>query len=560
MRKVIFVLLLVTTWVFLSTFGWAAVRSQEKGAVKISPKIADISRMKISRMPYLVLAQVDLQVAITGPATATAGEDIALTVTVKNVGTVNAPGSIDHDYWKSYYVDLILSADASIPMEPGVQPVYTGHTENDFVEDMLIMGGRISNTFTIPPGGQHVYTISVYLPRDMDPKKYYIGAVVDPFKAVKETNESNNIATYGVNILAAKPSTVHPPAGVGFWVMPYAVGNTPINVIKATGLVDYTDGLSGYAMNDAPFGSRLGFRLGYQNALPTPEVYYYRWSYQKEGTAGWTEFTEPVGVHYVRELGMEVSFPVYQLGPKPVAGKNLYEFRPHLPPAEPPAVTHWPVTDWFGDIYSGFLSTTALPDGKYRIKVEIFSQAGIQVMPGPLMNTFIVPNGTDAAGTILTRLCNPATELDAGGFVFPLYIDNRACTAYIEAPTIGTKAASDTCGFLLYGPGETDVNIAYNAVHPGGRAVYQFLVVRGINYAVNVSGEVYALSVPPFTGDGAGMFWNTFNIFNLMSTDCPDKAAFSENLHVYAKATTGWHQRLNYLDAYYIRAFAIAPE
>jgi hypothetical protein len=343
--------------------------------------------------------------------------------------------------------------------------------------------------------------------------------------------------------------------------MPYSVGNTPINEIKSTGLVRYTDGLSGYLMDDAPFGSRLGFRLGYQSALPSAEVYYYRWLYQKDGTSGWTEFTEPVGVHYVREEGMKVTFPVYWLGPKAINSMSLYEFRPHTAPPDPPATTSWPTTDWFGDIYSGFLSTPPLPDGKYRIKVEIYSQAGVQVMPGATSNTFIVPDGLEADGTtIKTRLCNLMTEVDAGGFVFPLYIDNRPCTAYIEAPTIGTKAASDTCGFLLYGPGETDVSIAYQAVHPGGRAVYRFLVVRGINYAVDVMGEVSAVSVPPFTGDGAGMFWNTFNIFDLMSPDCPDKAAFSENLNVYAKATTGWHQRLNYLDAYYIRAFAIAPE
>ncbi len=340
--------------------------------------------------------------------------------------------------------------------------------------------------------------------------------------------------------------------------MPYAVGNTPINLIKSTGLIDYKDGISHYNMVDAPFGKTLGFRLGYSNLIPRPEAKYYRWLYRQDGTSAWHEFMVPVNVHYVREMGGVVSFPVYNLGPKNVSGKNLFEFRPHTPPTEPGATTYWPTTEWLGDIYSGYLKTPELDDGKYTIKLEIYNSSGVQTMPGP-SGQFIVPNGKMPDGTIITRLAMPS-EIDAGGFIFPLSVDNNTCSAYISAPAIGSTTASDECGFLLYNSKTSNVNIAFTASHPNGYAMFRFRTVRGIYDAFPPAiGEVFAATVTPFSGSGAGYFWNDFTVEDLLSPVCPDKAAFSENLYVYAKATTGWGHRITDYDASFVRAFALAP-
>jgi hypothetical protein len=550
MRKGLFSLFIILIMVSFTTL----VSGAPPESVPMKKSIADFKHM-----PYFVLAIPDLVVSIEGPATAVAGEDVALDITVRNKGGADAPGSVDFDYWKAYYVDIILSTDVDFPLGFAVQPSYAGWTIDDFIEDMLMAGGRISRTETIPPGGSHTYSYSYYIPAKIDPGIYWIGAVVDPGNKVAEINEGNNTFGHLIEIIPPRPPEVTPPAGVGFWIMPYAVGNTVINTIKSTGLVDYRDG-SGIMMIDAPFGGTLGFRHGYTNTIPNPHVYYYRWQYRLDGTTTWNEFTEPVGVHYVREEGMNVKFPIYWLGPKPINGMNLYEFRPHNPPADPPASTYWPTSEWFGDIYSGILKSQTLPEGKYWIKLEIFSKFGVQVMPGLTSNTFIVPDGVDPDGTILTRLCNHSTEIEGGGFKFAIHIDNRPCSGYIDGPAIGGNVASDECGFLLYSPTDTDVHIAYSAWHPAGFAMHRFEIYRGIQKPVDVLGEVAATSLPPFTGDGSGNFYNDFTIPALLSSKCPDKAAFSENLYVYAKATRGWGHRLAHLDHRMVRAFALAPE
>ncbi len=553
MRRLIFVLFLILLLTAVGGVGQAEmIKNIPKEKVLVRPELIDIRGRAFAR--YLP----DLVIDVSGPVNVAAGDDISIAVTVGNEGTAPAPGSADNDYWKSYYVDIILSQDASFPVAPAVQPVYAGATIEDFVEDMLMAGGRISNTVTLAKNTQHVYNLSVHIPKEISPGEYYLAVVADPYTRVLELREGNNTGSYLLNIYPPRPPGATAPSGVNFWVMPYAVGDTTINLIKPNGLIDYRDGISGEMMNNAPFGGRLGFRLGFEQHIPMPQIAYYRFLYKKDGTSLWKEFTEAVGVHYVREMGGVVSFPVLQLGPEPVNSMNLYHFRPHDPPDETPAVTYWPTTDWFGDIYAGFLKTQDLEDGKYTIKVEIFNNAGVQVMPTGL-NNFIVPNGVGPGGTINTRVANASTEIDAGGFIFPLTINNTPCSGYIDAPAIGSVTASDDCGFLLYDSTASSCAISFDAIHPSSYAIFNFRIYRGINLPVNIWGEVAATSVTPFSGDGAGAFWNSYTVANLLSPACPTYAAFSENLHVYAKATTGWRQRINQYDYHMVRAFALAP-
>ena len=334
------------------------------------------------------------------------------------------------------------------------------------------------------------------------------------------------------------------------------VGGTTLNHIKPTGLTDYRDSLSTVMMNDAPFGGRLGLRHGYDRRIPTPQMTYYRWLYRRQAETAWHEFTETVAVHYVKERGTVRTFPVYVLGPKGVNGRNLYEFRPDDPPAEAGATTYWPTTDWFADIYSGFLNSAALADGEYLIKLEVFDADGNQARPEDVPFSFIVPTGTTADGTVTTRT---PTALDDGGFAFALHIDNRPCRAVIDPPMIGTSIVTGPCGFLLYGAKSQRVKTAFHATHPANFATFLFHIVRGTTPVTRVAADVTAPSPDGYTGDRNGNFRREFTVAALLGP-CPEKAAFAENLHVRAKATNGWRHRLNGLDAHHVRAFALAPE
>jgi len=142
--------------------------------------------------------------------------------------------------------------------------------------------------------------------------------------------------------------------------------------------------------------------------------------------------------------------------------------------------------------------------------------------------------------------------------------------AVIDEPMIGPSGAGD-CGFLRYDPADPPlsppVQVAFHATHPDQRAMFRFRIYRGPN-AVNlatVTDEVSAAAAGTagvfgvaYVGDGNGNFSRAFSRGELLGA-CIE-AAFSENLYVYAKATTGWGHRIFSLDSSAVRAFALTPE
>jgi hypothetical protein len=547
----------------------ASVQSQAQAAAAVKKPAAQPRAVAEMRpLGGIVLLRPDLVVSLSSDSRATAGTNILVTVKVTNKGTVKAIGTSEGPVDKAYMVDLVWSADSNIPARTAIQPGYQGLTKDDFVEDMLVLGGRISNTTSIPPGGSVTYNLPAYVPKKTQPGTYWLGAYADSLAHVAESKETNNTTGSKVLVGTLLGSTTTVPAGVDYWVMPWAVGGTPLYSIKGTGLTDYTDGLSGRAMIDAPFGGRLGFRHGYDSRIPTPQLYYYRWQYRPIG-GSWQEFSESIGAHYVRKVGMAVSFPVYPLGPKNVGGMNLYEFRPHVPPSEAGADISWPATDWFGDIYSGLLNSTALPEGSYQFKLELYNQSGVKVLPDAATFRFIAPTGTTADGTVNTVQA-PAASIEDGGYIFTLHLDNRSCSAVIDAPVLGGGSATDACGFLLYDPAmvatadAAKIRLAFHATHPANFALFSYKVIRATTNVVDLAGEVSAAAAGAFTGDGAGNFSGRLTRTELLDAcSLPagkGKGAFAEVLHVLPKATTGWSQRITAYDAYTVRAFALAPK
>lgn len=385
--------------------------------------------------------------------------------------------------------------------------------------------------------------------------------------------------------VCAPRDPVIPPAGVGTWVLINRVAGVLINNIGSDGLVGYDFvGPGGHVTaTGAPFGATLGLRVSHSLDIPTPQLKYYRWLYNKDGEVDamgdpvWHEFGTPVapsvGRHYADFDQMQPTkpptFPVYTLGPKSVNNKTLYEFRPHqvdLQATAPPNhVYQWPVEPIGNDIYSGLLDSRSLPGGvanargKYWFKLEVYDNNGNPVPTGASTFQFIVL--TTAAGD--TRMPAPG-EIQDGGFVFCLHIDNRVCEAVIDAPSIAGTGADPNCGFLHHKPGD-QVKLGFHALHPAAsygappanRATFDFWIRRGASVIKSVGGETAASSAGDWTGDHDGNFTAEFAPDVLLGP-CT-QASFAEILRVYAKATNGW-RRLHEYDAGTEWAFALTPK
>ena len=112
-------------------------------------------------------------------------------VRVKNIGTAKAIGTMESSS-TGYFVDVILSIDAAATVSLKTLP-----SPYDFVEDMLLRGGRISNTYSLNPGEVREYVLPdvlmpVHMPLACQHKNVYIGAIADPKNTIAESNETNN--------------------------------------------------------------------------------------------------------------------------------------------------------------------------------------------------------------------------------------------------------------------------------------------------------------------------------------------------------------------------------
>jgi hypothetical protein len=131
------------------------------------------------------------------------GERFAFTITVENRGTAVAPGSTQN----GYKVDVSLGKQiASAPAHVHILP-----TPYRFVDDMLLMGGRLSNTTDLQPGDSRQYPVLVDLPQ-MKHGKYYLTVTADPTNRVNEPQspphgESDNQTTVAIGIVTPAQPT-----------------------------------------------------------------------------------------------------------------------------------------------------------------------------------------------------------------------------------------------------------------------------------------------------------------------------------------------------------------
>ena len=385
------------------------------------------------------------------------------------------------------------------------------------------------------------------------------------------------------------------PAGVTLFVLPYAVGNTPIwgkpagsppapfGWVQTDGLTDYTDPGLGQLF-EAPFGGVLTFVQDDSYYVPTAGIKYYRYSYRRAGSSDeWTPIATPLARSYRMEYD-DGSLPTYQsypVGPHTIGGNSgLFEFKPQTPPelsSDPPTAV---AREWT----SGNLSEAAAvwdtnavapplgpgqpvdEAGRFVIRVEVFDETGARVAPGPSTFRFLVQEESRTS----TRLAESGSiwdplEVFDDSFHFNVHVDNNRVEADLPQPSIGGVAASDECGFLRYHPHPSadTVLVQFRADHENDRAVFRFNVKRGSNI-VPSAGAPAAAASPSYVEVAAagangynlagGYYEREFAPHELLGS-CVD-AAFAAWLGVYGKATNGtW--RLGY-DAGPWIAFALA--
>jgi hypothetical protein len=142
----------------------------------------------------------DLVVSLSVPASAKAGQDVGplLKVVARNVGAAPAPGTVGTlDPANGFMIDLVLSKDVNVP------PGFAVYSPN-FSEDVLLKGGRISNTQDLPAGASKPYPALAGIPADTPTGAYFICAFIDPANKVAESNEGNNVACKPIRIEGVK--------------------------------------------------------------------------------------------------------------------------------------------------------------------------------------------------------------------------------------------------------------------------------------------------------------------------------------------------------------------
>ena len=121
-----------------------------------------------------IVSKVDLVVtSISGPSSASPGQQVTFTTTVKNQGSAEAG---------QFYVTVYLSMD----------PIITR-------DDIEIRSGFVP---ALAAGGQQTLTINATIFDSVPPGSYYIGAIVDSRSNVAESNENNNFLAGGQMIIA----------------------------------------------------------------------------------------------------------------------------------------------------------------------------------------------------------------------------------------------------------------------------------------------------------------------------------------------------------------------
>jgi hypothetical protein len=368
--------------------------------------------------------------------------------------------------------------------------------------------------------------------------------------------------------------------------------------IQGDGVVSAIEGLTS---DERPFGGKLEPRVWFSRSVlrEDKDIHYYRWSYRRltEGDGSplaapdpWTPLTRTVVRHYAKPTPGGVTHEPYTLGPKTIGTQtNLFEIKPEVPTGG----VEWTVVDEREDLASAHFETSKLGSGtgactraynaagKYELKLELFKDTG-DIVDWTTegidlrMADVAAPFGTDAVTTEPAPDYNriPDTAGNTIAFRMVLRVDNNCCRAEVR-PVTGVGLDEKPCGFVEFTPAAS-ATLHFRAVHPNNFADFRFRVKRGVNTHVrnaSVRGRTGTTSVNTddathaYTLTLPSDYRETFTVTELLAAmrdmdgvwigPC-SQAAFSEALHVWARATNGY-SRLWRLDAFDHDGFALVP-
>jgi hypothetical protein len=351
----------------------------------------------------------------------------------------------------------------------------------------------------------------------------------------------------------------------------------------------------GLTTSGEPFGASCEPIVWFGDGLIPAGITHFRWSYRRLGSSGsWIALDSTVVRHYAEILAdTTLTFKPFLLGPDPaLVGQNLFKIRPKDAPMGPGVVSSsWaPEVDSRTNTASGYFLTHLLSGGnaasgagKYELKLEFFHADGSPVnltAEGVLLKT-PTGNAPFGIGTVPTRQLptDPAFPFDpqeehvirTGGditaFRMVLHVDNNPCFGSIDSVSVNGVPAGP-CGFIEYDPlsptlAKHQVHIGFTARHPNDFATFGFSISKGsIGVVESTGGPTGPTYGGTYTRSPLSHFTKDIEALTLINAGipCPDgRAAFSENLAVYAMATDGYGTLtyLNYSPG--AVAFALEP-
>lgn len=357
----------------------------------------------------------------------------------------------------------------------------------------------------------------------------------------------------------------------GIYVMPIGIGNDGWwkihqGHLKIPSDADSNKGLYHPTLTSTfdPYGKTLDLTMQFHDGLGNPSgpnVMYYRWSYRKDGTTGWTNIDTPIVHRYLDQTDpLHPKIKTYKLGPNPnpdptSSDDNLFE----VPPDLDWYVEHdrWdrPFAKWDTSLLAGGNVEEAA--GKYTLKLEIFDSAGKQVSPSSAGFKFFLAEGSlvDDEWPV-----DDAPRVEADGSIrFHVHIDNNDTIAAIESVNFSGSTPLE-CQFLEYSELHQDVEVKYQAYHPNGfLSHYNLVINRGMSGSRQSPNDWLGVTVPagpPVTTPTAeGLTGVT--VGDLLDTH--SRCAFAVRLHTYPRTRNGYYQIREY-EAGDVGAFALVQK
>jgi len=338
----------------------------------------------------------------------------------------------------------------------------------------------------------------------------------------------------------------------GLYVMPLGIGwdgwyDVQQAHIKPPAVVDPNRGL--YKGTD-PYGTRLDIQMQFHDGLRGAGVWYYRWSYRKEGTTGWTDINTPIIHRYLTMVAGKPAIVADDLGPNTVGAESHLFLVPD------------PIKDWViinrDDRAFAIWHTSGLEDGKYELRLQMFDAAGNKVTPAAAGFKYFLPTGPVATGVWPV---DDALHVETdGSIILHLHIDNSDTVADIQSVALGGVAAAE-CQFLEYQNKLTDsVVLTYVAYHPNGFLDhYDLAVKRGISGVPVASMSSTTPASAPTT--------QSFPVNDLLqqvvwqgkSYGPYSQCAFAVELHTWPRTRDGYY-RIRAYEAHDTSAFALVAK